>query len=246
METERINHVQVLILTQFEKIIFTRHVSGTLLHYRIVYANLIKIEPTMHYNPLHPDSPATLKQRLSLRCLEFFHWQLRVTPFPGPHGVLILYPHTSNWDFPLGMLAKWAVDVQFNWLGKESLFTGWLGRLIGPTLRSWGGEPVTRDASTGMIERLVQRFHSSPWYWLALSPEGTRQYRTAWRSGFYHIALAAKVPVALAYIDYSTREIGVTEFVELTGDRAADMEKIRAIYAKRRGLHPDRAAPIDF
>lgn len=200
----------------------------------------------MHPNPLHPGQVASFKQRMALRCLELFHWQLTVAPFPGPRGVLILYPHTSNWDFPIGMLAKWAVDIHIHWLGKESLFTGLLGRVIGPMLRSWGGEPVIRHTSTGSIDRLVQRFHDSSWYWLALSPEGTRKFRPTWRSGFYQIALAAKVPVALAYIDYSRREVGVTEFIELTGDRKADMAKIRAVYKERRGLHPELAAPIEL
>ena len=200
----------------------------------------------MHHNPLHPDSPTSLKQRLALRCLELFHWQLRFAPFPSQRGVLILYPHTSNWDFLLGMLAKWAVDIHIHWLGKETLFTGVLGRVFGPMLRSWGGEPVFRHASTGTIDRLVQRFESADCYWLALSPEGTRDYRPHWRSGFYHIALAARVPVALAYIDYGTREIGVTEFIELSGDKKADMAKIRAAYAGRRGRHPERAAPIEL
>lgn len=197
-------------------------------------------------HPLHPGTPATLKQRLALRCLELFRWKLCVAPFPAQRGVLILYPHTSNWDFPLSMLVKWAIDVHVHWLAKESLFNGIMGRLFGRMLRSWGGEPVVRTTSTGSIDRQVQRFHAHDWYWLALTPEGTRHFRPHWRSGFYHIALAAKVPVALAFIDYATHEIGVTEFVSLTGDKKADMAKIRQVYAGRRGKYPERAAPIEL
>ncbi|MEN9866746.1 MAG: hypothetical protein RL748_2336, partial [Pseudomonadota bacterium] len=108
----------------------------------------------MRPNPLHPGEPLSIKQRLAFRCLELFGFKLRAAPFPGPRGVLILYPHTSNWDFPLGMLAKWAMNIQVHWLGKESLFTGPLGRIIGPILRSWGGEPVIRHAATGSTERI--------------------------------------------------------------------------------------------
>lgn len=186
------------------------------------------------------------KQALARRLLRLFGWRIDIAPFPGPRGVLILYPHTSNWDFPVGILAKWACGMDARWLGKEALFQGWLGKLIGPALRSWGGEPVERGTSTGAISRQVQRFAQSDWYWLAFAPEGTRRYRPTWRSGFYHIALAAKVPVGLVYVDYPKKQVGVMDFVELTGDVAVDMAAIRAGYAGRIGLRPELAAPIEL
>ena len=82
------------------------------------------------------------------------------------------------------------------------------------------------------------------WFWLALAPEGTRNYRANWRSGFYHIAMAAKVPLAIAYIDYATRVVGVVDHLDLSGDIDGDMERIRTAYAGRQGLRPDMAAPI--
>lgn len=194
-----------------------------------------------------PLAPAkNWKQRLSRRILQALGWRIDIAPFPGPRGVLILYPHTSNWDFPIGILAKWASGVQANWLGKEALFQGWLGKIIGPVLRYWGGEPVERSGSTGAIGRLVQRIGQADWYWLAFAPEGTRRYRPTWRSGFYHIALAAKVPVGLVYLDFSKKEVGVIDFVELSGDVTVDMAAIRAGYAGRIGLRPELAAPIEL
>jgi 1-acyl-sn-glycerol-3-phosphate acyltransferase len=193
---------------------------------------------------LKPDASSTWKQRNAIRLLALFKWRVLAAPLPGPRGVLIIYPHTSNWDFVLGMLAKWAVGIPFRWLAKESLFRGVVGTVCGRMWRSWGGEPVERHTNTGAIDRLAVRFHAADWYWLGLSPEGTRNFRPRWRSGFYHITLAAKVPLALAYLDYTNKEIGMIDFVELSGDVEADVALIRAKYEGRRGLHPELAAPI--
>ena len=193
---------------------------------------------------LYPEKLSHLSQRLALRLLALFGWHVHFAPLPGPRGVVIVYPHTSNWDFPIGILAKWAIGVPIRWLGKEALFSGTCGLLLGRLFRHMGGEPIERNASTGAIERLGQHIRDSDWYWLALAPEGTRNYRPHWRSGFYHIAMAAKVPLAIAYIDYATRVVGVVDHVDLTGDIERDMERIRAAYAGYQGLRPEMAAPI--
>lgn len=193
---------------------------------------------------LLPEKLPRRTQRWSLRLLAAFGWHVHFAPLPGPRGVIVVYPHTSNWDFPIGVLAKWAVGVPIRWLGKEALFTGLCGMVFGRLFRLLGGEPIERHASTGAIDRLGQHIRDSDWYWLALAPEGTRNYRPNWRSGFYHIAMAARVPLAIAYIDYATRVVGVVDHLELSGDIEQDMERIRAAYAGRRGLRPELAAPI--
>jgi 1-acyl-sn-glycerol-3-phosphate acyltransferase len=142
-----------------------------------------------------------LKQRCALRLLHLFGWRMRFKPLPGPHGVAIVYPHTSNWDFPIGLLGKWALGQPFRWLAKESLFSGVMGKTFGVLLRHWGGVPVERGASTGATARLAERMQDADWFWLALAPEGTRSYQAHWRSGFYHLAVAAKVPLLMVYID---------------------------------------------
>ncbi len=195
---------------------------------------------------LLPLASKTFKQRLALRLLAVCGWKVIAPPFPGPRGVLIIYPHTSNWDFFIGMAAKWGLGAPLRWLGKEAIFQGWCGALFGRILRSWGGEPVERHSSSGSIGRIAQRFAEHDWYWLALSPEGTRRYRPSWRSGFYYIALAAKVPVALGYIDYSSKQIGIAGFVELTGDKEQDKAAIRAIYQGKQARYPELAAPIEW
>ena len=193
---------------------------------------------------LHPTSLPTWRQRQALRLLGWFGWRVLFKPLPGPRGVAIVYPHTSNWDFCVGLLGKWAIGLPFRWLGKESLFNGLCGKLIGPLLRSWGGEPVERRGATGAIGRLARRIEDAPWYWLALAPEGTRSYRPNLRSGFYHIAVAAKVPLLLVYLDYPNKVLGLIDSITLTGEPDTDMAAVRAAYAGHVGRHPELAAPI--
>lgn len=185
-------------------------------------------------------------QRCSLRLLTLFGWRVHFAALPGPRGVIIVYPHTSNWDFFVGVLAKWAVGLPFHWLGKEALFQGVIGTLIGPLLRALGGEPIERKASTGAIDRLAKRIQSADWYWLVLTPEGTRSFRDSWRSGFYHITLAAKVPLVTASFDYATKTIRVETVIQLRGDKEIDRAAIVAAYAGVRGYEPENAGTIDW
>jgi 1-acyl-sn-glycerol-3-phosphate acyltransferase len=200
----------------------------------------------MNDHLLTPQKLPTIWQRCALRALMLLGWRLYFAPLPGPRGVIIVYPHTSNWDFFIGVLGKWAVGLPFHWLGKEALFQGVAGTLIGPLLRALGGEPIERRASTGAIERLAKRIQAADWYWLALTPEGTRSFRDKWRSGFYHIALAAQVPLVAATFDYASKTIRVETVIALTGDKEADRAAIAAAYAGKQGYKPENAGTIDW
>jgi 1-acyl-sn-glycerol-3-phosphate acyltransferase len=178
--------------------------------------------------------------------LRLFGWRVRFDGLPGPKGVAIVYPHTSNWDFVLGLLAKWAIDLPIRWVGKESLFRGMTGATLGRLMRLWGGRPVDRHHPSGAVEQLVQLIDSEPWCWLGLAPEGTRRRTDEIRSGFYHVALRLDLPVALAYMDYKAREIGVTTFVKMTGDQTRDLETLRSFYANKVARFPQNASPIAF
>ena len=197
-----------------------------------------------HY--LTPDNVTTRWQRFAVRVLALFGWRVNFAPLPGPRGVVIVYPHTSNWDFMIGLFAKWAIGIRFRWLGKEALFKGVCGALLGPFFRACGGEPIERGSNTGAIERLAGQIRAADRYWLALAPEGTRKYRDGWRSGFYHIALTARVPLGMASIDYATKEIRLVTYAMLTGDVESDLGRIRAAYCSCRGLKHECAAPITF
>ncbi|MDC8760938.1 1-acyl-sn-glycerol-3-phosphate acyltransferase [Janthinobacterium fluminis] len=189
---------------------------------------------------LQPQALPAWRQRAALRTLHLFGWRVRYRPLPGPRGIAVLYPHTSNWDFAVALLSKWALDLPFRWLAKDSLFRGPLGKW----LRSLGGEPVDRSTTSGTIQRQAQRMLAADWYWLAITPEATRSYRPNWRSGFYYLALEAKVPLTIIYLDYPNKVLGLVDHVHLSGDQERDMAAIRAACAGHLGRYPHKAAPV--
>lgn len=176
------------------------------------------------------------------RLLALFGWRAEVDPPPGPKCVIVVYPHTSNWDFVVGYLAKVACGLPLFWVGKHTLFR-WP---VAGVLRRMGGIPVNRAESAGFVSRLAEEFERRPWMWLAIAPEGTRSRADHWKSGFYRLALAAQVPVGLAFIDYRTRVVGLKTYLALTGDEASDLDRIRATYADKVGKHPGGASDIRF
>jgi lauroyl/myristoyl acyltransferase len=194
----------------------------------------------MSDHKLHPAELPTLGQRTALRLLQLFGWSVHHKALPGPHGIAVVYPHTSNWDFVIGILGKWAIGLQFRWLAKDSLFRGPMGSVM----RYWGGVPVDRSAPMGATRALAERMLSEKWFWVAITPEGTRGYKPQWKSGFYHLALAARVPVLLVCVDYRRKELRVSDYIELSGDQEADMARIAAVYADCQALYPGKAAPI--
>lgn len=189
---------------------------------------------------LRPEDLPTWGQRTALRVLNLFGWRLRFKPLPGPHGIAVVYPHTSNWDFLVGLFGKWAIGLPFRWLAKDSLFRGPMGAVM----RYWGGVPVDRSAPQGATQKLAQTMLASEWCWVAITPEGTRSYRPHWKSGFYRLALAAKVPVLLVYMDYRAKELSVVDYMTLSGDEEADMAAIARVYEGHEALYPANAAPV--
>lgn len=172
--------------------------------------------------------------------LKLMGWQLLELPEIPPKAVVIGYPHTSNWDFPLGLLGMAALALDVRWVGKDSLFAGWRG----PLMRSLGGVPVNRRERSGFVERVANEFRHSARFHLAIAPEGTRSLAEGWKSGFYRIAQAAGVPVIVATLDYAKREVGLLACLTLSGDEAVDMARLASLYAGRSGKRPALASPI--
>ncbi len=194
------------------------------------------------------ERPVQLRgSRVARALLRLAGWRLRFGGLPGKQGVLIVYPHTSNWDFPLGLLVKWAAGIQITFWGKDSLFRV---PLFGRWLRWLGGVPVDREFSRGIVgqmaSELAQARAQDRFLWLALSPEGTRRHASGWRSGFYHVALQAQVPVGLVFLDYGQHEAGVQRFIMLGGNMRTDLTAIAEELGHRVGKRPALAAPIRF
>lgn len=195
---------------------------------------------------LIPERPVQLRgSALALGLMRVLGWKLVYHGLPARQGVIVVYPHTSNWDFLFGLLAKWSIGIQVSFFGKDSLFRF---PLVGHWMRWLGGLAVDRHAPQGIVGQmgaaLAQAKAQGRFMWLALAPEGTRSYREAWRSGFYHVTLAAGVPLGLAALDYARREVRLDTFLMLSGDEAADMAQIASGLGRATGKRPALAAPI--
>lgn len=163
-------------------------------------------------------------------------WTLSTAPAPQRPTVLLGAPHTSNWDFVLMLGITWRLDMNFRWLGKHTLFTGWRG----PLMRTLGGIPVDRSNAGRVVDEVAERVRSGDVFGLVVTPDGTRSGHTRWKSGFYRIALDSGMPVTLGYVDRTTMTTGLGPTLEMTGDVTADMGRIRAFYADKAGFRPDR------
>ena len=143
-------------------------------------------------------------------------------------AVIIVAPHTSNWDFPVGVAAMLALDLELTFLGKHTLFEGPLA----PLMRGLGGIPVDRShPGAGVVEEMAARFRAADRLLLALSPEGTRTTVDRWKTGFYRIAAAAGVPIVAVALDWGRREIRFGPVLTPSGDLEADLGLLRVFFA---------------
>lgn len=181
-----------------------------------------------------------IARKLSRLMLRLIGWTVLDLPQRPQRAVVVVYPHTSNWDFVIGVLAKTVLRLNVRWIGKDALFRG----VMGPPMRWLGGIPVNRKQPAGFADRIARELREREPFLLAITPEGTRSRTPGWKSGFYRIARAAGVPVVVATIDYAGKRIGLLAAIELTGDEDADMARIADAYQGCRGRHPDLASPI--
>jgi 1-acyl-sn-glycerol-3-phosphate acyltransferase len=164
----------------------------------------------------------------------FSRWKLVSEPAPTRPTILIGAPHTSNWDFVLMLAIAWRLGVRMRWLGKNGLFRGWKG----PVMRALGGIPVDRANPASVVDDVVGRIRTGEVFGLVVTPEGTRS-GAGWKSGFYRIARQTGMPVVLGYVDRTTMTTGLGPTLEMTGNVAADMDRIRAFYADKAGYRPE-------
>lgn len=186
------------------------------------------------------DGPMPRLQRLARFALRAMGWTCLDLPQRPAKAVVIGYPHTSNWDFPVGLLAMAAIGLDARWVGKDALFRG----PAGPVMRWLGGIPVNRREPAGFVDAIAARIRREQRFILAIAPEGTRSLRPGWKSGFYRIARAADVPVLVGIVDYAQRRIGLVDSIALSGNIDADMARIASCYRDCHGLHPEHASPI--
>lgn len=162
-------------------------------------------------------------------------WKIQGT-FPSHLAkfVIIVVPHTSWWDFLLGLLVRQVWDEEINYIGKKSLFDspfGWFFRWT-------GGAPIDRSKTNDTVKATAQVFNDREKFRLALSPEGTRKKVEKWKTGFYFIAKAAKVPIVLVAFDYGKKEVKISEPSWTTEDKEADFETYEAFFKGVEGKIP--------
>jgi len=168
--------------------------------------------------------------------LKLAGWKLTGQPPIEKKYVLIAVPHTSNWDFPITLAMAFLFKFDIFWMGKDSLFKG----PAGPVMRWLGGIAVNRSASSNLVQQLVDAFNENDELVIAIPPEGTRSRVDKWKTGFYHIAHGANVPIALGFLDYQHKVGGFGPTFYPTGDVDKDIAEIRQFYIGIAGLYEDQ------
>lgn len=169
-------------------------------------------------------------------------WKIDYRLPDDPKMLIIFAPHTSNWDVIHALPATFVLGLKANWLVKSNIYIGPLKWLI-----NWlGGVPIDRHKKENKVEMIARAIKEADQIVLGLSPEGTRSYTEYWRSGFYHIARMANIPIHFGFIDYPSKTIGAHPGFTPSGDIEADMQKIRAFYEDKRGKYPKNVGPVRF
>ncbi|MEH6791491.1 lysophospholipid acyltransferase family protein [Parasphingorhabdus sp.] len=189
------------------------------------------------HDEIRPNWLSEIVRRFSLFIFRVNGWTAVQENPPPSKAVIIAAPHTSNWDFLyfFGLTNK--LKINSYWIGKNTLFKWpW-----GDMMRRLGGIPVDRSKSQNMVDAMVREFGRRSEFLLTIPPEGTRGSVKEWRTGFYHIALQAKVPLIIGLMDYSKRTGGLGPSFMPSGDYKADMQKLSAFYHSVTPKYPEKA-----
>lgn len=192
--------------------------------------------PSDLFQPLPKSAPRAhgrFIQAVARGLLRLGGWKI-VGQFPDHARLLLIAaPHSSAWDGYWGLVIKVAIGLHISFMAKRETF--WFP--LGPLLRWLGGMPVNRSNANGVVDQCVEAFARESNFWLVLAPEGTRRHVERWRSGFWHIAKRAQVPLVPVYFHYPERIVGIGEIIPLTDDLDADLARIRAWYRPYQGKH---------
>ena len=188
---------------------------------------------TIHDSPMGK----TLMRWLSRIVFRFAGWKPAGRRPDISSYVIIAAPHTSNWDFLYTLCLAFILEIKPFIMMKAE----WFRWPLGPLLRWFGAIPVDRSKSTHVVARSIQAFREHPRMVLVVPPSGTREKVMYWKTGFYHIAMGAKVPIVLGYLDYRRKVGGIGPIVHPTGDMEGDMKIIRDFYAGITAKYPKQA-----
>jgi 1-acyl-sn-glycerol-3-phosphate acyltransferase len=194
------------------------------------------VPPSPRVGPRVPRAHGRAASALGALMMRVRGWTFEGSVPDLPKMVLIVAPHTSNWDFLTGLWAKLALRLKVSFLGKHTLF--WWP--LGPFLRSIGGIPIDRAHAQGVAEEAVRAMREGERMLLVVAPEGTRSKTERWKSGFYRIAVAAGVPILLVAFDYGRKVVRLGPLFHPTGDYEKDLAEIQSHYHAGMALRPER------
>ncbi len=166
-----------------------------------------------------------------------FGWEVAAKKPDLDKYVLIIAPHTSNWDFFIGWGARSILELKSNFLIKDSIIKL---PVIGSFVRSIGGRAVDRSRNTKMVDQIAEMYERESQFVITITPEGTRSFVPEWKTGFYRIAMKANVPIQMVAFDFEQKKVFFRELFYPTGDVDADMELIKAYYRQYKGRHPEK------
>ena len=172
---------------------------------------------------------------LSRLILKLSGWRIQGQLPSHRRFVLIGAPHTSNWDFILMLLAVFVLRIDVHWMGKDKIFKPPFAGFM----RWLGGISIDRSQANNTVEQMIDHYRQHDELIILMTPEGTRSKVERWKTGFYHIAKGAEVPIMLGYLDAATKTLGFGEMFIPTGDIDADMAAIQQFYADKQGLRPE-------
>jgi 1-acyl-sn-glycerol-3-phosphate acyltransferase len=203
------------------------------------------MSPTSQKNPMSlflRFQRSRLAYAIAHSILRLTGWRIQVIPPQTSRYVVISAPHTSNWDFVLALLFMTVEHIPIRLMAKESLFHGPVGILM----RSLNALPVNRRERTNMVDQVAAKFSEYDELIIGITPEGTRKKTSRWHTGFYYIALKAKVPIVMAYLDYKNKVCGLGPSIMPTGDIQADFMIIRDFYSGITGKYPQNQGEIQI
>ena len=190
---------------------------------------------------LGPPLANKLQSLIGLSFLKLTGWEAVGNVPDTPKFVMLMAPHTSNWDFLFILAILYVLSIKFYWFGKKEIF-----RWPIKNLAKWlGGIPVDRSLKQNMVQQIVEIIQSREQFIVGISPEGTRSNAKHWKTGFYHIAHQAQIPIVFTFLDYGRKEGGFGPIMNPTGNIEEDMKTIRKFYSGITAKHPDKFGSID-
>ncbi len=190
---------------------------------------------TIEIGPQVPRWHNAFLKAVGLALLRLLGWRLDIHMPNLPKFVVIVVPHTTNWEFVIGISAVFVMQLRVNWWVKHTV-----ARWPFKGIVTWlGGIPINRGAAQGMVEQTVEAFRTRPQLVLGLTPEGTRKRVEKWKKGFYYVACKAGVPIVLAYMDYARKVVAIGPVIWPSGDYTSDTAKMLEFYRTVTPRHPE-------